>query len=137
MSGAMTRSEFGESSDIENYFENYIHRVRVRTVNLRVNHVTYTGSGVFILSHPTFGVLGSQKLGLEDGASDETREREDYMWRDFDIRFNNGSYPDFSNTTAGGWSDGALIFGSASDYDLSLGSSFGSVSVSGDSLIYG
>lgn len=110
ISGAMTRGEFGESDTTINYFENYVERVIARIVNIRVDKTTYTGSGVFILSNSSFGVLGSNQLGLDPGAYDRVRDQELYMWEDYNESFTGSEYKDVGSTTAVGWDTGSLSF---------------------------
>lgn len=105
------------------YFEVPIDEVIVNLTDLKINQGSYNGSGVFILGHPTFGVLGSQKLGFESTAKTTTRILESYHYIDYDEDFLNTVYENVGSTTASGWGSGSLIFSSGdSAQTISLGS---------------
>lgn len=135
VSGANTRAEFGESDESDNYFENNIERVISRTVNYRIDHLTYSGSGVFILGNSTFGILGSQWLGLAVGTEVRTREHELKIWTDYSEDFSATTYRNAGSTTATGWGTGSLTFiQTSATYDMTSGSATASIAVSTGSV---
>jgi hypothetical protein len=144
VSGAMTRSEFGEQDTSESYFENNIERLNMRFVNLRVDFQNFAGSTLiwgnptfgiwnqfywgntantsFILGNTEAGVLGFNKLGTNESVP--VRTREDYMWMDYTEEFSSTTFQDGFNTTASGWGTGSLFFGGSAlaPYDMNVGS---------------
>jgi len=110
LSGAMTRNEFGEADNVESYFENYAEKIVARIVNLKIDKTEYSGSGVFILGHPVFGVLGSQWLGLDSDSYTTSRIIELKNWIDYDEDFTTTTFQNAGQSTVAGWGTGSVVF---------------------------
>ncbi len=95
VSGALTRSEFGES-DTDNYFENNRGRVHARFVNLRVNTQDADGS-VLVFDNTTYGIWGSYYWGSQF-STPVVRRREQFMWMDHVDNFATTNYKDLGYT---------------------------------------
>lgn len=89
ISGALTRSEFGES-DIDNYFENNIENVYARVVNLRINTQNIDGSSL-IWNNTTYGIWGSYYWS-GSLSTPIVRSKEQFMWIDYIDSFDNQNY---------------------------------------------
>ena len=95
VSGALTRSEFGES-DVDNYFENNKGRIHARSVNLRVSTQDVDGSSL-IWGNPTYGIWGSFYWSSAL-TTPKVRRKEQYMWMDYNEDFTSTSYKDLGFT---------------------------------------
>lgn len=89
ISGAMTRSEFGES-DVDDYFETNTENMHVRVVNLRVGSQNADGSS-FIWGNTTYGIWGSFYWS-GSMSTPMTRIKEQFMWIDYNEDFTTTTY---------------------------------------------
>lgn len=131
LSAGMTRSEFGESDDAENYFENNTATVSVRVINHRIDTINFAGSTLiwgnttfgswgsynwgnggntsFILGNTQAGILGTSKLGTQQ--SSPVRLLENYIWIDYFDDFTGSASKDTGSTTAIWDLSGSVTFG--------------------------
>lgn len=135
ISGALTRSEFGES-DTDNYFENSRNNIVARTVNLRVNTQQVDGS-TLIWGNTTYGIWGSYYWGSAF-STPIVRVREQFMWTDYEEDFVAGSAIDGGNSTVSGIGTGSVVFTLGSSFvvpDLTTGSYEPTILASSGSIV--